>query len=72
MSRDNDIFVDGAFELPPIFVRFQTLRELGKEALDRLQISSADVSYPSNVPFAAGTFSEVCVRSRKSTSDRSS
>lgn len=38
----------------------QTLRELGKEALDRLQIPQDDISYPSKVPFAMGTFSEVC------------
>ncbi|CAM9886582.1 unnamed protein product [Ascophyllum nodosum] len=37
----------------------KTLRELGTEAMDQLQIPSEDLSYPSKMPFAAGTFSEV-------------
>lgn len=37
----------------------QTLRELGKEQLDKLQISKEDISYPTKMPFASGTYSEV-------------
>lgn len=39
--------------------RHKNLRELGKETLDKLQISNEDITYPSNLPFASGTFSEV-------------
>eukprot|EP00903_Cladosiphon_okamuranus_P015667 g14469.t1 len=43
-------------QLPPAG---KTLRALGEEQLDKLQISKEDVSYPSNVPFASGAHSEV-------------
>lgn len=39
---------------------FQTVAQLGKEKLDQLQISEDAVSYPSKLPFASGTYSEVC------------
>ncbi|CAM9513683.1 unnamed protein product [Ectocarpus fasciculatus] len=37
----------------------KTLRELGKEKLDKLQISKDDVTYASKRPFASGSYSEV-------------
>ncbi|CAN0363125.1 unnamed protein product, partial [Ectocarpus sp. 12 AP-2014] len=37
----------------------KTLRELGKEQLDKLQISKDDVTYASKRPFASGSYSEV-------------
>ncbi|CAB1102808.1 unnamed protein product [Ectocarpus sp. CCAP 1310/34] len=37
----------------------KTLRELGKEQLDKLQISKEDVTYASKRPFASGSYSEV-------------
>lgn len=43
-----------------LYLSLQTLRALGEEQLDKLQISKDDVSYPSNLPFASGTYSEVC------------
>lgn len=44
-----------------LYLSLQTLRALGEEQLDKLQISKDDVSYPSNLPFASGTYSEVCL-----------
>ncbi|CAM9187175.1 unnamed protein product [Pylaiella littoralis] len=37
----------------------KTVAQLGKEKLDQLQISEDAVSYPSKLPFASGTYSEV-------------
>ncbi|CAN0440080.1 unnamed protein product [Pylaiella littoralis] len=46
----------GRGQLPPAG---KTVAQLGKEKLDKLQISKDAVSYPSNLPFASGTYSEV-------------
>ncbi|CAM9487507.1 unnamed protein product, partial [Hapterophycus canaliculatus] len=52
-SSDNS---NGKEQLPPAG---KTLRQLGKEELDKLQISKKSVSYITDIPFASGAHSEV-------------